>query len=68
MATTAKGNRELGAPDLTDAIWLYGAGEAAIAAQVRAPRHGVMPAWVERLGETKVKELAVYIHSLGGGE
>ncbi|GLS35472.1 Cbb3-type cytochrome c oxidase subunit [Mesorhizobium tianshanense] len=64
----AKGNREFGAPDLTDAIWLYGSGEAAIAAQVRAPKHGVMPAWVERLGETKVKELAVYVHSLGGGE
>ncbi|MER8470296.1 cytochrome-c oxidase, cbb3-type subunit III [Mesorhizobium sp. M0909] len=64
----AKGNRELGAPDLTDAIWLYGSGETAIAAQVRAPRHGVMPAWIGRLGEIKVKELAVYVHSLGGGE
>jgi len=64
----AKGNREFGAPDLTDAIWLYGSGEAAIAAQVRAPKHGVMPAWIDRLGETKVKELAVYVHSLGGGE
>jgi cytochrome c oxidase cbb3-type subunit 3 len=28
----------------------------------------VMPAWVGRLGETTVKELAVYVHSLGGGE
>ncbi|MGX5844509.1 cytochrome-c oxidase, cbb3-type subunit III [Mesorhizobium sp. ArgA1] len=64
----AKGNRELGAPDLTDAIWLYGSGESAIAAQVRAPKQGVMPAWEARLGETKVKELAVYVHSLGGGE
>lgn len=64
----AKGNKELGAPDLTDAIWLYGSGETAIAAQVRAPRQGVMPAWGARLGETKVKELAVYVHSLGGGE
>ena len=63
-----KGNRELGAPDLTDAIWLYGSSEAAIAAQVRAPTHGVMPAWSERLGDTTVKELAVYVHSLGGGE
>ncbi|ESW78121.1 cytochrome-c oxidase, cbb3-type subunit III [Mesorhizobium sp. C280B] len=64
----AKGNRELGAPDLTDAIWLYGSGETAIAAQVRAPKLGVMPAWIGRLGEIKVKELAVYVHSLGGGE
>ncbi|TIT00764.1 cytochrome-c oxidase, cbb3-type subunit III [Mesorhizobium sp.] len=64
----AKGNKELGAPDLTDAIWLYGSGETAIAVQVRAPKQGVMPAWGGRLGETKVKELAIYIHSLGGGE
>ncbi|MER8766531.1 cytochrome-c oxidase, cbb3-type subunit III [Mesorhizobium sp. M0968] len=64
----AKGNRELGAPDLTDAIWLYGSGETAIAAQVRAPKHGVMPAWIGRLGAIKAKELAVYVHSLGGGE
>ncbi|CAM5547851.1 Cbb3-type cytochrome c oxidase subunit CcoP [Mycolicibacterium aubagnense] len=63
-----KGNRELGAPDLTDAIWLYGSGEQAIARQVRAPKHGVMPAWGARLGDVKVKELAVYVHSLGGGE
>ena len=64
----AKGNRDLGAPDLTDAIWLHGSGEAAIASQVRTPKNGVMPAWVGRLGETTVKELAVYVHSLGGGE
>jgi len=64
----AKGNRELGAPDLTDAIWLKGSGEAAIAAQVKAPKMGVMPAWGDRLGETTVKELAVFVHSLGGGE
>ncbi|WP_027168929.1 cytochrome-c oxidase, cbb3-type subunit III [Mesorhizobium sp. WSM3224] len=65
---SAKGNRELGAPDLSDAIWLHGSGESAIAAQVRAPKQGVMPAWGARLGDTKVKELTVYIHSLGGGE
>jgi len=35
---------------------------------VRTPKNGVMPAWVGRLGETTVKELAVYVHSLGGGE
>lgn len=64
----AKGNRELGAPDLTDAIWLYGSGERAIAQQVRVPKNGVMPAWGARLGDVKIKELAVYVHSLGGGE
>jgi cytochrome c oxidase cbb3-type subunit 3 len=67
-AETAKGNRDLGAPDLTDAIWLNGSGEAAIAAQVKAPKMGVMPAWGDRLGETTVKELAAFVHSLGGGE
>lgn len=64
----AKGDREFGAPDLTDAIWFYGSTPAQIAAQVRAPKHGVMPAWGARLGDTTVKELAVYVHSLGGGE
>jgi len=64
----AKGNREFGAPDLTDAIWLYGSTEAEIAAQIRTPKHGAMPAWAARLGDTTVKELTVYVHSLGGGE
>ena len=65
---TAEGDRELGAPNLTDAIWLYSSSAEEIAAQVRSPKHGVMPAWQARLGETTVKELAVYVHSLGGGE
>ncbi|CAM5486492.1 Cbb3-type cytochrome c oxidase subunit OS=Afipia felis OX=1035 GN=fixP_2 PE=3 SV=1 [Afipia felis] len=64
----AKGNHEVGAPNLTDAIWFYGSTPAAIAAQIKAPRHGVMPAWGARLGDTTVKELTVYVHSLGGGE
>jgi cytochrome c oxidase cbb3-type subunit 3 len=64
----AKGNRELGAPNLADAIWLKVNGEAEIAEQVRAPKHGVMPAWQARLNSDTVKQLTVYIHSLGGGE
>lgn len=64
----AKGNRDMGAPDLTDAITLYGEGQSAIARQIRHPRHGVMPAWGARLGDVNVKELAVFVHSLGGGE
>lgn len=63
-----KGSREFGAPNLSDAIWLYGSTPAQIAAQVRTPKHGVMPAWSARLGDTTVKELTVYVHSLGGGE
>ncbi|MDX0955950.1 c-type cytochrome, partial [Sinorhizobium medicae] len=64
----AKGNREMGAPNLADAIWLYGEGEQAVIAQMKTPKHGVMPAWLPRLGDPVVKELAVFVHSLGGGE
>lgn len=63
-----EGGREFGAPNLTDPIWLYGGTERDIVAQVVRPRHGVMPAWAGRLGEVGVKQLAVYVHSLGGGE
>ena len=63
-----KGNREFGAPDLTDAISLYIRSPADIVSQIRSPKHGVMPAWNERLGDETVKELSVYVHSLGGGE
>ncbi len=64
----AKGKFEMGAPNLADAIWLKGSGEDAIVRQVMAPRHGVMPAWAGRLGDTAVKELTVFVHSLGGGQ
>ncbi|MDK1388290.1 cytochrome-c oxidase, cbb3-type subunit III [Sinorhizobium sp. 8-89] len=64
----AKGSREMGAPDLADAIWLNGEGEQAIINQMKAPKHGVMPAWLPRIGDTTVKQLAVFVHSLGGGE
>ncbi|WOS61260.1 cytochrome-c oxidase, cbb3-type subunit III [Sinorhizobium fredii] len=64
----AKGNREMGAPNLADAIWLNGEGEHAIVNQMKAPKHGVMPAWLPRIGDTTVKQLAVFVHSLGGGE
>lgn len=59
---------EFGAPNLADAIWFYGSTEAEIAAQIRNPKHGVMPAWQSRLGDVTVKQLSVYVHSLGGGE
>jgi len=63
-----EGNRDFGAPNLTDAIWLYGSDKASIIAQVNRPRQGVMPAWSTKLDETTIKELAVFVHSLGGGE
>jgi cytochrome c oxidase cbb3-type subunit 3 len=63
-----KGGQDFGAPNLTDKIWLHGAGKAAIVAQVSEPKHGVMPAWEGRLDPITIKSLAVYIHSLGGGK
>lgn len=64
----AKGKREVGAPNLADAIWLKGKGEDAIIRQMTSPKHGMMPAWTARLGDVTVKQLAVYVHALGGGE
>lgn len=63
-----KGNQELGAPNLTDGIWLHGSDEAALAEFIGNPRNGVMPAWAGRLDAVTIKSLAVYIHSLGGGK
>ncbi len=64
----AKGNLELGAPNLADKIWLYGGGVAKVAAQMSEAKHGVMPAWEGRLDPITIKSLAVYVHSLGGGK
>ncbi|HSM20419.1 MAG TPA: c-type cytochrome, partial [Hyphomicrobiales bacterium] len=62
------GDETQGAPALNDAIWLYEGTAEAIASQIRNPRHGVMPAWAGRLEDTTIKQLALYVHSLGGGE
>lgn len=63
-----KGNHALGAPNLTDAIWLYGGDAASIDATLTHGRGGVMPAWTDRLSDEQIKAVAVYVHSLGGGE
>jgi cytochrome c oxidase cbb3-type subunit III len=63
-----KGNQELGAPNLTDQIWLYGGDKSAIVAQIWRPRQGVMPAWAGRFSPETIKSLAVYVHALGGGQ
>jgi cytochrome c oxidase cbb3-type subunit 3 len=65
---TGKGNRDIGAPNLTDAIWLYGSDRASIAESLWNGRAGVMPAWASRLDDGTIKALAVYVHMLGGGE
>lgn len=63
-----KGNQEVGAPNLTDQIWLYGSDEATLIETITNGRAGVMPAWVGRLDPTTIKALTVYVHSLGGGK
>ncbi len=64
----AMGDRTLGAPNLTDRIWLYGGTPEAIEHTVRYARFGVMPSWSERLSEDEIRATAIYVHSLGGGE
>ncbi len=68
-----KGLREVGAPNLTDVIWLYGGRDGVMSheemvAQIAKPQQGVMPGWGARLGEVTIKQLTAYVHSLGGGE
>ena len=63
-----KGLRQFGAPNLTDQVWLYGGEKASVAASVNRARAGVMPGWSGKLDAATIKMLAVYVHSLGGGE
>ena len=62
-----QGAMDLGAPRLNDNIWLYGGKRQDIVETINNARAGVMPAWESRLDEDTIKELAIYIHSLGGG-
>ncbi len=59
---------DVGGPDLTDAIWLYEGSVAAIQRQIEKPRHGAMQAWAQKLDDVTIKQLAVYVHGLGGGQ
>ncbi len=63
-----QGNPQAGAPRLTDKIWLYGGDRATIIRTISYSRGGVMPNWGARLDDETIKELAVYVHSLGGGK
>ena len=62
------GDRAQGAPNLTDAIWLYGGDRETITQSVANARYGVMPAWSTRLSEDEIRSVASYVHALGGGE
>jgi cytochrome c oxidase cbb3-type subunit 3 len=61
------GNVALGAPNLSDAIWLYGGDVDTLTETITYSRFGVMPPWQERLSEAEVRAVATYVHRLGGG-
>ncbi len=62
------GDRAQGAPNLTDAIWLYGGDHDTLTETVTYSRFGVMPSWTNRLSEAEIRAVATYVHQLGGGE
>lgn len=62
--TDGKGNPAVGAPDLTDKYWLFGDSRADVTQTVMYGRSGVMPAWIDILGEDKVQLVAAYVWSL----
>ena len=64
----AEGIQSMGAPRLNDGIWLYGKTKQNVVSQIKSPKHGVMPAWVDRLSDVSIKQVSVYVHSLGGGQ
>jgi cytochrome c oxidase cbb3-type subunit 3 len=61
----AQGNPDVGAPNLTDAHWLYGGDLDTIIASVHGGRQGHMPTWDERLTPAEIRILALYVHDLG---
>ncbi|NNU78958.1 cytochrome-c oxidase, cbb3-type subunit III [Halovulum dunhuangense] len=63
-----EGMRDLGAPNLTDAIWLYGGDRDTLIQTVTYSRAGMMPPWTGRLTEAQIRQVSVYVHQLGGGE
>ena len=65
---TGEGDVELGAPNLTDAIWLYGGDYDRLVETVTYSRYGVMPPWTQRLSEAEIRAVSLYVHQLGGGE
>lgn len=62
------GDRSQGAPNLADAIWLFGGDYDSLMQTVNNSRYGVMPAWNTRLTEAQIRAVSSYVHQLGGGE
>lgn len=67
-AEDGTGDRSQGAPNLVDAVWLYGREPEAITRIVSEGPYGVMPAWASRLSEADIRAVSAYVHGLGGGE
>ena len=72
---SGEGNHDVGAPRLNDKIWLYADSnatdadiKASVIETITNARAGVMPTWENRLSDDTIKELSIYVHSLGGGE
>lgn len=63
-----EGNQEVGAPRLSDDVWLYGGTRGAIYESIWNARSGVMPAFGSRLTEDTIRKLVVYVRAFGGGE
>lgn len=63
-----RGMYEFGAPNLADAIWLYGGDRKDIYESVVNSRAGMMPAWEKRLPQNTIRQMSIYVHQLGGGE
>lgn len=63
-----KGMQAMGAPNLTDAIWLYGGDQATLTKTITDGRAGVMPSWTGKLSEADIRAVALYVHGLGGGK
>ncbi|WP_163134472.1 cytochrome-c oxidase, cbb3-type subunit III [Agarivorans sp. Alg241-V36] len=62
------GNQTLGAPNLTNGIWLYGGSRRAVEETLRYGRNGVMPAWKDILGEDKIQLISAYVYQLSKSE
>lgn len=61
-----KGNKAIGAPNLTDDYWLHGWGEAAIVNIIKNGKNNVMPAQAPKLSADQIHVVAAYVLSMGG--
>jgi cytochrome c oxidase cbb3-type subunit 3 len=63
-SSDALGNPDYGAPALIGPAWLYGGTRAELVKSVANGRHGLCPAWIDKLGSADVRELAIYLHEV----